>query len=90
MAPMLSFLLSSGSKKKEPGYVCVNEVKASLRLKTRVTSGFTKVLRYTVHFSQKSRQTNPLQVSQKGPIKREARLQGICISLTGLIFQVPR
>jgi len=34
-----------------------------------VTSGFTKVLRYTINFSQKSRQKNPLQVPQKGSYK---------------------
>jgi len=33
MAPILSFLISSGSKKKEPRYVCLSEAKASLRLK---------------------------------------------------------
>jgi len=47
-------------------YICLGEVKASLRLKTRVTSRFTKVLRCTIHFSQISRQMNPLQVPQKG------------------------
>jgi hypothetical protein len=49
-------ILSSGSKRKEPVYVCLSEVKSSLRLKTRVNSGFTTVLRYTIHFSQMSRQ----------------------------------
>jgi hypothetical protein len=34
-----------------------------------MTSGFTTVLRCTIHFSQNSRQTNPLQVPQKGPYK---------------------
>jgi len=29
MAPILSFLISSGSKKKEPRYVCLSETKAS-------------------------------------------------------------
>ena len=29
MTPMLSFLISSGSKKKEPRYVCLSEVKSS-------------------------------------------------------------
>ena len=69
MAPMLSFLLFSGSKKKEPRYVCLSEVKASLRLKNWVTSGFTKVFRYAIHFPQKFRQANPPQVPQKAPIK---------------------
>jgi hypothetical protein len=35
-----------------------------------VTSGFKKVLRYTIHFSQKSWQMNPLQVSEKGPYRK--------------------
>jgi len=69
MAPMLNFLLSSGSKKKEPRYVCLSEAKASLRHKTWVTTGFKKVLRYTIHFSQKSQQTNPLPGSPKGPYR---------------------
>jgi hypothetical protein len=34
-----------------------------------MTSGFKKVLRYTINFSQKPRQTNPLYVSQKGPYR---------------------
>jgi len=33
MAPILSLLISSGSKKKEPRYVCLSEAKVSLRLK---------------------------------------------------------
>jgi hypothetical protein len=53
-----------------------------------VTSRFTKVL--TINFPQKSQQTNPLQFPQKGSYKRETCLQGICISLKNLIFQVPR
>jgi hypothetical protein len=74
MAPVLSFLLSSGSKRKEPRYVCLSEVKASLRLKTWVTSRFTMVLGYTIHLSQKSRQTNPLRFPKRAPIKMEAHL----------------
>jgi hypothetical protein len=31
MAPRLTFFVFSGSKKKEPGYACLNEVKASHR-----------------------------------------------------------
>jgi len=50
MVPLLSFLLSSGSKKKEP--------------------------RYTIHFSQKSRPTNPLQVPQKDPYRVGGPLTG--------------
>ena len=51
MAPILSFLIFSASKKKEP--------------------------RYTIHLSQKSRQTNPSRFPKRAPIEREARLQGI-------------
>ena len=69
VAPMLNFLLSSGCKKKEPRYVCLSEAKASLRRKTWVTTGFKKVLRYTIHFSQKFQQTNPLPGSPKGPYR---------------------
>jgi len=35
-----------------------------------MTSRFKKVIRYTIHFSQKSQQTNPLQVPQKGPYRK--------------------
>jgi hypothetical protein len=39
---MLSFLRSSGSRKKEVRYVCPSEAKASLRLKILMTSGSKK------------------------------------------------
>jgi len=40
MVPTLSFLISSGSKKKEPGCACLSEAKASHshRMWTEVTS----------------------------------------------------
>ena len=45
-----------------------------------------------IHFliSQKSQQMKPLQVPQTATMKREARLQGICISLKNFIFRVPQ
>ena len=67
MAPVLSFLISSGSKKKESRYTRLREAKASFRLKILMTSGFKKGTQlYSVHFLQKSRQTNRLQVPQEG------------------------
>jgi len=38
MALILSFLLSSGSKNKEPRFICLSEAKASLRFKTWIPS----------------------------------------------------
>jgi len=42
MAPILSFLISSGSKKKEPRYIYLSEDKASLRHKILMTFGSKK------------------------------------------------
>jgi hypothetical protein len=69
MAPMLSFLISSGSRKKEPRYVCLSEASASLRLKILMPSGSKKGTQIYFLFPQKSRQTNPLQVPQQGPYR---------------------
>jgi len=46
MAPILSFLISSGSKKKEPRYVCLSEAKASHSHKiwTEVSSSVSQFL----------------------------------------------
>jgi hypothetical protein len=41
--------MSSGSKKKEPKYICLSEAKASLRLKIFMTSGSKK--RTQMYFS---------------------------------------
>jgi hypothetical protein len=76
MDPMLMFLISSGSRKKEPRYLYLSEAKASLRLKILMTSGPKKGTQISFLFSQKPRQTNPLQVPQQGPYEREARPQG--------------
>ena len=67
MAIILSFLLSSGSKNKEPIFICLNEAKASLRFKTWIASAHKKVLRYTINFPQKPWQSYPLLGSPKGP-----------------------
>ena len=81
MAPILSFLLSSGSKKKEPRYVCLSETKASRSYKmwTEVSYSVPHFLNLNVLWVQKrnpdrvpfsfkeSRQANPLQVPQRGP-----------------------
>jgi len=47
MAPILSFLISSGSKKKEPRYVCMSEAKASHSQKM-----WTEVSSSVPHFLQ--------------------------------------
>ena len=47
------------------------------RLKIFMASWSKKEPRYTLFVSQKSRQTNPIQVPQWAPMTREARLQGI-------------
>jgi len=46
MAPILSFLISSGSKKKKPRYVCMSEAKASHSHKmwTEVSSSISHFL----------------------------------------------
>jgi hypothetical protein len=45
-------------------------------LKSEWPLGPRKEPRYTIHFSQKSRQTNPLQVPQKGPYREGGPLTG--------------
>jgi hypothetical protein len=79
MALILSFLISSGSKKKEPRNVCPSEAKASFGLKILMTSGSKKGTQIYFLFSQKSRQTNPPHFSfpSRAPMKREACLQVI-------------
>jgi hypothetical protein len=47
MAPIVSFLISSGSKKKEPRYVCMSEAKASHSHKM-----WTEVSSSVLHFLQ--------------------------------------
>jgi hypothetical protein len=90
MVPLISFLISSGSRKKEPRYVCLSEAKASLRHKILMSSGSKKGTQLSFLLSQKPRQKNPFQVPQKGPYEREARPQGtLHISKKKPIFQGP-
>jgi len=63
---MLSFLISSGSKKKEPRYVCLSEAKASLRLKSLMTSGSKKWTQLYFSFLSNVPANEPLQVPQQG------------------------
>ena len=78
MAPMLNFLLSSESKKKEPRYVCLSEAKASLRLKILMTSVSKKGTQIYYTFLSIVPANEPPPGSPKtAPIEREARLQGI-------------
>jgi hypothetical protein len=76
MAPVLSFLISSGSKKKEPKYVCLSEAEASLRLKILMTSGFKKGTRVYFSFLSKVPTNEPLQVPQQGPYGEGGPLTG--------------
>jgi len=55
MAPILRFLISSGSKKKEPRYVCMSEAKASHSHKM-----WTKVSSSVPHFLQMGLLLSPI------------------------------
>jgi hypothetical protein len=93
MAPVLSFLISSGSKRKEPRYVCLSEAKASLRLKILMTSGSKKGTQIYFLFSQKSRQTYLFQVPQQGPYREGGPFTGHLAYLSQLkkpISQCPQ
>jgi hypothetical protein len=76
MAPVLSFLISSVSKKKEPRYICLSEAKASLRLKILMTSGSKKGTKIYYSFLSNVPAKNPLQVLQKGPYREGGPLRG--------------
>jgi hypothetical protein len=90
MAPVLSFLISSGSIKKEPRCICLSGAKVSLRLKILMTFGSKKGTQIYFLFSPKPRKTNPLQVPQQGHYEREARPQGtLHISQKNLSSRVP-
>ena len=67
MAPILSFLLSCGSKKMKPRFICLSEAKSSLRFKTWIVSRLKKVLRYTIHIPQKPPTIVPPLGSPEGP-----------------------
>jgi hypothetical protein len=57
---IFSFLLSSGSKKKEPRYVCPDEAKASTGLKILMTSGSKKGTQIYFSFLSKVPANEPL------------------------------
>jgi hypothetical protein len=76
MAPILSFLISCGFKKKEPRYIRLSEAKASLRLKILMTSGSKNGTQIYCSFLSKVWQTNPLQVPQEGPYREGGPLTG--------------
>jgi hypothetical protein len=91
MAPVLSFLISSGSKKKEPRCVYLSEAKASHSHKiwTDVSSSvphYSKILmpsgykkgtqKCYIFSSKESQRANPLQVSQRGPYGEKYPLSG--------------
>jgi len=78
MTPILSFLTSSGSKKKESRYICLSEAKASLRLKILMTPGSKKgtQIYYSV-LSKVPANEPPSRFPKRAPIEREACLQDI-------------
>jgi hypothetical protein len=91
MASILSFLISSGSKKKEPRYVCLSEAKASLRLKILMTSGSKKGTQIYFYFLSKVPANEPPPGSPTRPLWRGRPIyQAFSISLKNLIFQVPQ
>jgi hypothetical protein len=68
MALIFSFLISSGAKKKEPRYICLSEVKASLRLKVLMMSGSKKGTHIYYTFLSKVPANEPPPGSPKGPL----------------------
>jgi len=68
MAPILSFLISSGSKKKEPRYICLSEAKASLRVKMLMISGPKKETQIYCSFLSKVPAKKHPPGSPKGPL----------------------
>ena len=99
MAPILSFLLSSGSKKKELRYVCLSEAKASHSHKmwTEVTSlmphflksehplGPKKQPRYATLFPQRILASESPLGSPTGPLQREIPASRAFLHLTECI-----
>jgi hypothetical protein len=76
MTPILSFLISSGFKKKEPRYVCLSVVKASLILEILITSESNRGTQ--IFFSVKSPgKRTPSRFPNRASMEREACLQGI-------------
>jgi hypothetical protein len=82
MAPTLSLLISSGSKKEEPRYICSSEAKASLRLKILMTSGSKKGTQIYFCFLSKLPANEPPLGSPRGPLWRgRPAYRAFCISL---------
>jgi hypothetical protein len=91
MAPILSFLISSGSRKKEPRYVCPSEAKTSLRLKILMASRSKKGAQIYFSFLSQVPANEPPPGSPTGPLWRGRPVyRAFCISLKNLIFRVPQ
>jgi hypothetical protein len=89
MAPVLSFLISSGSKKMEPRFVCLSEAKASHGLKILMSSGSKKGAEIHFSFLSKVPANEPPPGSPTGPLWRERPVyRAFCISLENSIFRV--
>jgi len=90
MAPILSFLIFSGSKKKEPIYVCLSEAEASLRLKILMTFGSKKGTQIYFSFLSKVPTNEPSPGSPTGPLwRRRPVYRAVCISLKTSSFGFP-
>jgi len=86
----LGFLISSGSKKKEPGYVCSSEAKASLRLKILMTSGSKKGTQIYFSFVSKVPANEPTPGSLPGLLWRGRPVyRAFCISQKTSSFGFP-
>jgi len=70
MAPVLSFLISSGKKKKESRYLCPREAKASFRLQILMTSGSKKRTQTYFTFLSKVPANEPSPGSPTAPLRR--------------------
>jgi hypothetical protein len=89
MAPTLSFLISSGSKKKEPISVYPSEAKALPRLKILMTSGSKKGAQIYFFFLSKVPANEPPPGSPTGPLWRGRPVyRAFCMYLKNLIFWV--
>ena len=69
--PILSFVISPGSKEKEPRCICISKAKASLRLKISMTSGSKKGIQIS-----KVPANEPPPVSQEGVYREGGPLTG--------------
>jgi hypothetical protein len=72
-------------------YICLSEVKASLRFKTLMTSGSKKGTHiYFCFLSNVPANEPPPGLPNRVPMKREALYRAFCISLKNIIFWVPQ